>query len=61
MFVYKRFDQETLDNQYNNRLHVPEYADYLNRWELLSRETEQKLPVIKDIAYGTLKRERLDI
>ena len=61
MFVYKQFDQKALDTQYNNRLHVPEYADYLNRWELLSRETEQKLQVIKDIAYGNLQRERLDL
>ena len=61
MFVYKQYDQVSLDTQYNNRLHVPDYADYLNRWELLSRDTEQKLPVIKDIPYGNLQRERLDI
>jgi arylformamidase len=61
MYVYKQYDQESLDTQYNNRLHVPDYADYLNRWELLSRQTEQKLPVVKDIPYGNAKRERLDI
>lgn len=61
MFVYKEYDQESLDNQYNTRLHVPEFADYFKRWEELSRETEQKLPVIKDVAYGNLPRERLDI
>jgi arylformamidase len=61
MFVYKQYDQETLDTQYNTRLAVPDYVDYLNRWELLSRYTEQKLPVIKDVPYGNLKRERLDI
>lgn len=61
MFVYKQYDQESLDTQYNNRLHVPEYADYLNRWTLLSGHTQQKLPVIKDIPYGKLQREKLDI
>jgi arylformamidase len=61
MFIYKHYDQQSLDAQYNNRLHVPDYAAYLNRWELLSRDTEQKLPVIKDISYGNLQRERLDI
>jgi arylformamidase len=61
MFVYKQYDQESLDTQYNNRLHVPDYANYLNSWELLSRQTEQNLPVTKDIAYGDLQRERLDI
>jgi arylformamidase len=61
MFVYKLYDQESLDTQYNNRLHVPDYADYFKRWELLSWHTQQKLPVIKDISYGNLQRERLDI
>ena len=61
MVVYKQYDQESLDAQYNNRLHVPHYADYLKRWELLSRETEQNLPVRKDLPYGDLERERLDI
>ena len=61
MFVYKQYDQESLDTQYNNRLHVPDYADYFKRWELLSWHTQQKLPVIKDISYGNLQRERLDI
>lgn len=61
MFVYKQYDQQSLDNQYNNRLLVPDYAAYLNRWELLSRHTEKKLSVIKDLPYGNLPRERLDI
>jgi len=61
MFVYKEYDQQWLDNQYNTRLHVPEFADYFERWERLSRGTEQNLPGIKDVAYGNLPRERLDI
>lgn len=61
MFIYKQYNQEALDAQYNTRLQVPGYADYLDRWELLSRETEQNLPVKKDIPYGYLQRERLDI
>jgi arylformamidase len=61
MFVYKQHNQAGLDSQYNNRLHVPDYANYLNRWELQSREAEKKLPVIKDISYGDLPREKLDV
>jgi arylformamidase len=61
MFVYKEYDQQSLDNQYNTRLQVPGYADYFERWESLSRETEQKLQGVKDIPYGNLPRERLDI
>lgn len=61
MFVYKQYDQESLDGQYNTRLQVPHFTDYFNRWELLSKETEQKLSVVKDLPYGNLQRERLDI
>jgi arylformamidase len=61
MLVYKGYDQDALDRQYNNRLHVPGYSTYLERWELLSRQTEKELLVVKNIAYGTLPREQLDI
>ncbi|HZH36212.1 MAG TPA: alpha/beta hydrolase [Flavisolibacter sp.] len=59
--VYQSHNQASLDNQYNNRLHVPNFQDYLDRWELWSRETERSLPVTKDMAYGNLPGERLDV
>ncbi len=61
MPVYKAYDQASLDRQYNNRLHVPDYASYLERWEILSRQTEKELPVVKNIPYAALAREQLDI
>lgn len=61
MLIYKNYDQEALDRQYNNRLNVPGFATYLDRWELLSQETEKMFPCIKDIRYGELPRERLDV
>lgn len=61
MFVYKLYDQAALDSQYNNRLQVPDYADYLNRWESLSRAAASKLPVKTDIPYGSQSGERLDV
>jgi arylformamidase len=61
MLIYKKFDQVALDRQYNNRLHVPEFATYLDKWESLSSQTEKESPVIKNIAYGKLPREQLDI
>lgn len=61
MMIYKQYDQASLDWQYNNRLQVPDFATYLESWELQSRQTEKQLPVIKDIAYGKLPRELLDI
>jgi arylformamidase len=59
--VYNLYDQASLDSQFNNRQHVPDYANYLNRWELLSRQTERELPVLKDLRYGHLPGERLDV
>ena len=61
MLIYKNYDQEALDGQYNNRLNVPDFATYLDRWEVLSRETEEKFTCIKDLQYGELPRERLDV
>ena len=61
MLIYKQYDQAALDRQYNNRLQVPDYLFYLQRWELLSRQTEKKYTSIKDIPYGELPLELLDI
>ena len=61
MAIYKNYDKDSLDRQFNNRLHVPEYADHFRRWDLWSRQTEQKLQVVKDVRYGDLPRETLDI
>jgi arylformamidase len=59
--LYKNYDQEALDRQYNLRLHTPDFADYFERWDLLSRQTEKKYPVDKDISYSTLPLEQSDI
>src|SRR4051794_2920533 len=61
MLIYNNYDQEHLDRQYNNRLNVPDFATYLDRWEVLSQETEQMFTRIKDLQYGELRRERLDV
>jgi arylformamidase len=59
--IYKQFDQAALNSQYNNRLHVPDFATYRERWDLFSRQTENELNPIKDLSYGSLPREQLDI
>ena len=61
MFIYKQYDQAALNRQFNNRLHVPDFATHIERWELLSRQTEKEFRVVKNIAYGELSREQLDI
>ena len=61
MTVYKHYNQEQLNNQYNTRLQVPDYNDYFERWERLSRRTEKEHTVFKNIFYGTHHQECVDI
>jgi len=61
MNVYKNYSQEQLNYQYNTRFQVPEFAHYFDRWEKLSRQTEQNNIILKDIPFGTHPQERLDI
>jgi len=61
MLIYKQYNEEQLNNQYNIRLHVPEFAVYFERWEKLSRETREKYLFVKDIRYGDHGRECLDV
>lgn len=61
MIIYKHYTQNELDNQYNNRLHVPDFATYLHRWEELNKQVQNKYDVVKNITYGDLSRESLDV
>ena len=61
MNVYKHYNQEQLNDQYNTRLQVPDYAVYFDRWERLSRQTAEDHTILKDIPYGDHPKERLDI
>src|SRR5580765_2799640 len=61
MNVYKQYNQQQLDEQYNTRLQVPDYTVYFERCERLSRQTEQEHDVLKDIPYGEHEKEKLDI
>ena len=61
MTVYKHYNQEQLNEQYNTRLQVPGWADYFERWERVSRQTENEHTNFKNISYGTHPLECLDI
>lgn len=61
MNIYKKYDQEQLDLQYNNRYHVPGFEKSLELWEKLSRLAEKKYKIEKDIPYGDDPCEYLDI
>ena len=59
--IYRGYDRAALDAQYNNRARIPEYVDYFDRWLAWSAETRKALPGARDVAYGDLPVETLDI
>jgi len=59
--IYKKYNQQELDLQYNNRFHVPDFEDYLQRWENLSHNVLKSHNAVQDIPYGDGPRERLDV
>ncbi len=59
--IYRGYDRAALDAQYNNRARIPEYVDYFERWLAWSAETRAALPGARDVAYGALPVETLDI
>ena len=61
MIIYKQYNQQGLDYQYNNRLNAPDHEYHLQQWELVNRETEKKYKLHKNISYGDGERETLDI
>jgi arylformamidase len=61
MNVYKQYNQQQLNDQYNTRLQVPDYANYFDRRERISRQTTAHHTILKDIPYGDHPKEDLDI
>jgi len=59
--IYKDYDQEALDRQYNNRARVPEFEKYVQLWDRRSAHVRQHRKVLHNIRYGPGERELLDI
>jgi arylformamidase len=59
--VFRHYDQQALDREYNNRAKVPDFADWLARYERESAATRAALGGRLDIPYGSHPGERLDI
>ena len=58
--IYKGYDQEALDFQYNNRARVPGFQDHVDRW-LADSAAARQVPGAKlDLAYGPAPAETLD-
>lgn len=61
MIIYKNYDQQALDSQYNNRARVPEFDQIMQQWERDSESLRQRVQFHADIAYGPHPRALLDI
>ena len=59
--VYLNYNQEELDEQYNNRQRYPEFSKTFEDWEKWSAETKKNLPAQFDVPYGDQLCETLDI
>ncbi|HMN21551.1 MAG TPA: alpha/beta hydrolase [Ottowia sp.] len=54
-------DVQWLERMYNNRLRVPDHADYLERWAAESARVRAALPCEIDVPYGGGPDETLDV
>lgn len=61
MAVYRDFDQEALDYQYNTRAEVPDFQDFFDRWAAASQKVRAEGNGMIDLSYGPGPRERIDI
>jgi arylformamidase len=59
--VYRDYDQQTLDLQYNNQAHVADPKRYLDWYATASERARARVKHRCNIAYGGLPDERLDI
>lgn len=59
--VFRDYDQAGLDAQYDNRAKVPEFPEYMDRWQRLSVETRERLSGQLNVAFGPSADETLDI
>jgi arylformamidase len=59
--VYRDYDQNALDLQYNNQAQVSDPARYLNWYVTESEKARVRIKHRRDVAYGGLPDEKLDI
>lgn len=61
MTVYKHYSQEQLNDQYNIRQQIPQYAEYFEKWKKQSEQVDKSYAWHKDIFFGNHSQECLDI
>ncbi|KUE90836.1 esterase [Cupriavidus necator] len=60
MSVYRNFNQEELDKQYNVRAGIPGFQDIFKGWENTSAAFRRAHPVKENLAYGLDAKQALD-
>ncbi len=60
MSVYRNFNQEELDQQYNVRAGIPGFQDIFHRWEKISADFRRTNRVMENLAYGPNLKQALD-
>jgi arylformamidase len=59
--IFLDYDRAALDAQYNNRLKVPHFHGYIERWQRESAAARSRLDSRIDVAFGASPAERLDV
>lgn len=59
--VFGDLDQASLDEQYNPRAKVADFAAIVERWQAQSSQARRELACTSDVAYGASVSEKLDI
>lgn len=59
--VYRDYDQEALDGQFNLRARWPQFQQYFDRWTEESAAARARLDGHLDLTYGPSAGQRLDI
>jgi arylformamidase len=59
--VYKQYDQERLDAQYNLRARHPDFQDFFDAYERESERVRGALDCRLDVAYGDTPLQALDV
>lgn len=59
--VFRDYDQEQLDRQYDNSRAVPDYERFFTLYRELSERARRELTCRLDVAYGTSSMEKLDL
>jgi arylformamidase len=59
--IYRDYDRQALDLQYNNQLRVPRFPEHVAQWKAESERARAELSGHLDVPFGASPTEKLDI